>query len=64
MHLAGGGLPFCGQDPRQRGLAGAVAADQADFVACGDLKRGRFKQQPRPSAQLDITSGNHQKLAP
>ena len=57
--LPGRGLALARQHPGQRGLAGAVAADEADLVARGDLERGTLQQQPRASAQLNITCGNH-----
>ena len=50
------------QHPGQRGLARAVAADQADLVAGRDLERRGLQQQPRASAQLKVIGGDHGKL--
>ncbi len=56
---AGRGLRLTRQRLAQRGLARAVAPDQADAVALGDLKRGVGQQQPGPGAQFDISCDNH-----
>ena len=56
------GLP--GQHPRERRLARAIPADQADFVARRDLEGSGLKQQPRARAQLYRSRGNHRKTTP
>ena len=40
-HGAGGGLRLAGEDLGEGRLAGAVAPDEADLVACGDRGRRR-----------------------
>ena len=53
------GLALAGQDLGQSGLAGAVAADQADLVAGGDPEGRVLEQDARPGAELDVGGGDH-----
>ncbi len=59
LHVALVGLQFTGNRREQAGLAGAIAADQADPVACmqGHVHTGQ--QQPSPPAQGEIAKRNH-----
>ena len=53
-HLAGGGQHVTGDHAGQRGLAGAVAADQTDLVSLGHMEVGGVKQRAR--ADLNFKS--------
>lgn len=54
-----GGLALTGQDLGESGLAGAVAADQADAVALGDAEGGALDEDTGTGAQLDAGGGDH-----
>ena len=56
---AGGRQALAGEDLGQRGLAGAVAADQADLVARRDAEADVCHQQPRAGANLEMVGGDH-----
>ena len=60
-HRAGGGLALAGEHLGERGLARAVAADQADPVARGDAERGAVEEEPRTGAQLDPRGHDHNR---
>ena len=51
------------EDPRQRGLAGSVAADQPDAVARGDPEGDVVHQQARTSAHLELGDSDHDRLS-
>ena len=59
---AGRGLGLAGQHPGEGGLAGTVAADQADPVARRDPEGRRPQEQARPGAQLQRGGGDHRKV--
>ena len=50
---------LAGQDPGQRGLAGAVAPDQPDLVARGDPEADVLHQQPGTGTNLQLVGGDH-----
>jgi len=52
-------LELAGQRPQQGGLAGAVAADQADPVAGSDGERDVGKQKMGADADVDTANGDH-----
>jgi ATPase subunit of ABC transporter with duplicated ATPase domains len=54
-----GGLAVARQHARERGLAGAVAADEADLVALVDAEGDVGHQDARAEAQLHIGDGEH-----
>ena len=56
---AAGGKCLAGQDLGERGLAGAVAADQADLVAGGDPERHVVHEQAGARADLELMGGDH-----
>ena len=56
---AGRGLPLTGQDLGQGGLAGAVAADQADPVPGRDPEGRVLHEDPGTGAQLDVVGDDH-----
>ena len=58
---AGGGLALAGEDPGERRLAGAVAADQADLVAGADAEGRALQQQAGAGTQLDALGGDGHK---
>ena len=58
--MPAGGLALAGEHLGQRGLAGAVAPDQADPVAGGDPEGGALEQEARAGAQLDPGGGDHE----
>ena len=49
--LAVVGLLHAGEDFQQAGFARAVAPDQADFVACGQLERRFVEQRDVPEGE-------------
>ena len=53
-HLAAGGQHLAGDHARQRGLAGAVAADQTDLVSLGYVEVGGVQQ--RACTDLNLQS--------
>ena len=57
--VAAVGLALAGQHAQRGGLAGAVAADQADAVAGLDAQGGVGQQDPRPGPQLQVGCGDH-----
>ena len=57
---AGRGQPFSGEDPRQGGLAGAVAPDQPDLVAGSDPEADVVHEETSPRADLEALRGDHQ----
>src|SRR5262249_42568272 len=50
---------FARDDPEQRGLAGAVAADQADAGAGRQGDRGAFEQNPPADRVADLVEAEH-----
>ncbi|GAA2311213.1 hypothetical protein GCM10010234_64570 [Streptomyces hawaiiensis] len=56
-----GGPQDTRQGVQQRRLPGAVAADQTDAVAGGDVEGDAGQQQTRAHAHVDITNGDHEK---
>ena len=46
QHLPGGRFDLAAEHPEQAGLAGAVAADEADLVAGHDGEAGRLDDEP------------------
>ena len=58
-HLAPGRQRLAGQDPGQRGLAGTVAADQADLVAGTDPERRVVDEDAGARADMQVASGDH-----
>ncbi len=60
VHGAGCGRSLAGEDLGEGGLAGAVAADQADLVACRHAEADVLHQQPRPGSHLEVLGGDHQ----
>src|SRR5690606_4720480 len=56
---AGGRLSLAGEDARQRGLARAVAADEADLVAGADAEAGVSEQDLSACAHLDLVCSDH-----
>ncbi len=58
-HLTGRGQPLPRQNPGERGLAGAIASDQPDPVARGDLETHRGQQQPGTSPDFDLSRNQH-----
>ncbi|GAA1824497.1 hypothetical protein GCM10009714_02800 [Microlunatus capsulatus] len=58
-HRAGGRGRLPGEDLGQRRLAGAVAPDEADLVARGDLEADSLQQQARSRAHLEILGDQH-----
>ena len=59
---ARGRLGLLGEDPRQRGLTGSVAADQADAVTAADAKGGVLDEQRGAGPNLEAGGGNHDCL--
>ena len=59
LHLARRRRCLTGQHLGQRGLAGAVAADQSDPVAGGDPERRTGEQELGARAELDVGGGDH-----
>ncbi len=59
VHLAAGGHRLLGEDPGERGLAGAVAADEADAVALGDAEGGVLEQERRAGPDFETGGGDH-----
>ncbi len=57
--LAGRGHTLAGQDPGERGLAGAVASDEADPVAGPDPEAHAVHQQPGAGTHLELVGGDH-----
>ena len=57
--LAGRGQRVPGEDLGERGLAGAVAADEADLVAGGDAEADVLHQQACARADLELVCGDH-----
>ncbi len=60
VDLAGGGQALAGEDAGQGGLAGAVAADEADLVAGGDPEADVGHQQSCPGPDFEVLGGDHQ----
>ena len=58
-HRAGRGQRLAGQDLGERGLAGAVAADQPDLVAGGDPEGDVVHEQACARADLEMVGGDH-----
>ncbi|GAA3307059.1 hypothetical protein GCM10020295_64920 [Streptomyces cinereospinus] len=56
---AGGGDALAREALGEGGLAGAVAADQADAVALGDAEGGGLDEDAGTGAQLDTGGGDH-----
>jgi hypothetical protein len=52
-------LALAGEEARQRGLAGAVAADEADLVAGGHTERDVRQKEPGADSHLDVACGDH-----
>ena len=52
---------LAGEDPGQRGLPGAVAADQADAVAGRDPEGDVVHQQARTGAHLELGDSDHDR---
>jgi hypothetical protein len=61
LHPARGRLPNAGEQADQRGLAGAVRAEQADQLARGDVQRDAVEREhvAVAAAHLDGTRENH-----
>jgi hypothetical protein len=59
---AGGRLALAGEHLGQRRLSGAVAAHEPYSVTGCDPERRSVEEEARPSAQLDPTGGNHDRL--
>ncbi|GGW98169.1 hypothetical protein GCM10010383_30420 [Streptomyces lomondensis] len=57
----GGGPQGARQGVQQSRLSRAVAADQADAVAGGDVEGDAGQQQTRAHAHVDVTNGDHEK---
>ena len=57
--VAAGGDAFAREALGEGGLAGAVAADQADSVALGDAEGRGLDEDARTGAQLDTGGGDH-----
>ncbi len=51
-HFAGRRQHVAGDHAGQRGLAGAIAADETDFVAFGDMEVGGMQQRARANLNL------------
>src|SRR3712207_6523053 len=64
QHLATGRQPLTREDPGQRGLARAVAADEPDLVAGGDPERDTLHEQPGAGADLEVVDGEHSGTEP
>ena len=56
---AAGGQRLAGEDLRERRLAGAVAADQADLVARSDAEADVLHEQSCPGPDLEVVGGDH-----
>src|SRR5690606_22123980 len=50
------------EHPHRGGLAGAVAADEADAVAGLHAQRGPGQQDPGPGTQFQVGGGDHERL--
>ncbi len=57
--LAGIGLQFAGQQLDQRGLAGAIGADDADAVAADDARREIVDDDALAEALADVLGLDH-----
>jgi hypothetical protein len=57
----GGGPQGARQSVQQGRLSRAVAADEADAVAGGDVEGDAGQQQTRAHAHVDVTNGDHEK---
>ena len=57
--VAGSRQGLTGEDPGHRGLAGAVAADQADLVSRSHAEGDVCHQQARAGAHLEVVHGDH-----
>jgi hypothetical protein len=57
------GQRLAGQDPGQRGLPRAVAADEPYPVAGGDPERDVVHQQARAGAHLELGDSDHDRLS-
>jgi hypothetical protein len=56
---AGGRQPLAREDLGEGGLAGAVAPHQPDLVTRRDTEADVCHQEPRPSANFQLVSGDH-----
>ena len=59
VDAAVGGEQVAGEHLGQRGLAGAVATDQADLVAVGDAERDVRHEHAGAHADLEVVHGEH-----
>ena len=59
LHPPPGGQQVSGEDTGERGLAGAVAADQSHLVACADPEGHVPHEHPRADADLQVVHGQH-----
>ena len=59
---AGAGAALAGQHPGQRGLARAVASDQADPVAGTDAEGGVLQQDSGADAHFDMGGSDHRTI--
>src|SRR6185295_14673723 len=62
--LARGGAQQARDHPHQRRLAGAVRADDADRLACGDLERDVEQRLKGSVARADTFEAQHERPAP
>src|SRR5690606_30005112 len=59
--LPGGRERLAGDGLGERGLPGAVAADETDLVAGRDAERGAGQQQARTGTKLEIADSDHRR---
>ena len=60
LHRAGRGQRLAGEDLGEGGLAGAVAADQADLVAGGDPEADVLHEESCAGTDLELVGGDHE----
>ena len=63
-YLAGGRQHIAGDHTGQRGLAGAVAADQTDLVSLGNVEVGGMQQRARADLNLKSLRLNRHAVIP
>ena len=55
---AGFGPELAGDDPQERGFAGAVTAEQADALAAGDVQGQPFEQRIAAESEVDVAKAD------
>ena len=63
-HLAGSGQHITGDHAGQRGFAGAVASDQTDLVAFGDMEVSGMQQRACADLNLKLLRFNRHAVTP